>query len=194
MTEIVAIVVLVIVVTAVIVIYNRLVALKHRVANAFAQIDVQLKRRHDLIPKLVEVAKAYMSYERETLERVIAARNAAQSAEQRAAARPTDAQAIDAMVQAEGSLSRTLGGFFALVESYPDLKANTTMVQLAEELTTTENRIAFARQAYNDAVMHLNVGIESFPAVVIAGPFGFQRGKMLQPLGRGEAEPPELKL
>jgi LemA protein len=162
--------------------YNRLVALKNKVANAFGQIDVQLKRRHDLIPNLVETARAYMAHERTTLEAVINARNAAQAAGQLAAQQPGDAQALAAMAQAEGALSSTLGRFFALAEAYPDLKANQTMMQLSEELTTTENKVAFARQAFNDAVMELNTAVQSFPAVVFAGALGFTNATLLQPL------------
>ena len=168
-------------------IYNRLVALKNKVANAFGQIDVQLKRRHDLIPNLVETARAYMTHERSTLEAVVNARNTAQAAGQLAAQQPGDAQALAAMAQAEGALSSTLGRFFALAEAYPDLKANQTMMQLSEELTTTENKVAFARQAFNDAVMELNTAIQSFPAVVFAGALGFTTAALLQPL-ESEAE------
>jgi LemA protein len=167
--------------------YNRLVALKNKVANAFGQIDVQLKRRHDLIPNLVETARAYMTHERSTLEAVVNARNTAQAAGQLAAQQPGDAQALAAMAQAEGALSSTLGRFFALAEAYPDLKANQTMMQLSEELTTTENKVAFARQAFNDAVMGLNTAIQSFPAVVFAGALGFTTAALLQPL-ESEAE------
>ncbi|WGZ94758.1 MAG: LemA family protein [Candidatus Thiothrix putei] len=167
--------------------YNRLVALKNKVVNAFGQIDVQLKRRHDLIPNLVETARAYMTHERSTLEAVVNARNTAQAAGQLAAQQPGDAQALAAMAQAEGALSSTLGRFFALAEAYPDLKANQTMMQLSEELTTTENKVAFARQAFNDAVMELNTAIQSFPAVVFAGALGFSNAALLQPL-ESEAE------
>ena len=168
-------------------IYNRLVALKNKVANAFGQMDVQLKRRHDLIPNLVETARAYMTHERSTLEAVVNARNTAQAVGQLAAQQPGDAQALAAMAQAEGALSSTLGRFFALAEAYPDLKANQTMMQLSEELTTTENKVAFARQAFNDAVMELNTAIQSFPAVVFAGALGFTTAALLQPL-ESEAE------
>lgn len=167
--------------------YNRLVALRNKVANAFGQIDVQLKRRHDLIPNLVETARAYMGHERSTLEAVVNARNAAQAAGQLAAQQPGDAQALTAMAQAEGALSGTLGRFFALAEAYPDLKANQNMMQLSEELTTTENKVAFARQAFNDAVMGLNTAIQSFPALVFAGTLGFKSAALLQPL-ESEAE------
>src|SRR6202521_5709313 len=150
-------------------IYNGLVALRNRVKNAFAQIDVQLKRRYDLIPNLVETAKGYMAHERQTLEAVIAARNSAHSANQKAAADPTDAAAMQQMAAAEAGLNGALGRMFALSEAYPDLKANQNMMQLTEELTSTENKIAFARQAYNDAVMTYNIGIQSFPDNMIAG-------------------------
>jgi LemA protein len=154
--------------------YNGLVSLRNRFKNAFAQIDVQLKRRYDLIPNLVETAKGYMKHERETLEAVIAARNAAQSAVGKAAANPSDAAAIQGAMAAEGALTGALGKMFALAEAYPDLKANQNMALLMEELTSTENKVAFARQAYNDAVMTYNTARESFPGVLVAGPFGFQ--------------------
>jgi len=153
--------------------YNRLVALRNRFKNAYAQIDVQLKRRYDLIPNLVETAKAYLKHERGTLEAVIAARNAASAANVRAAQSPGDAAAMKELSGAESALSGSLGRFFALAEAYPDLKANTTMRSLMEELTSTENKVAFARQAYNDSVMSYNTARESFPTNLIAGPFGF---------------------
>jgi LemA protein len=159
--------------------YNKLVSLRNRFKNAFAQIDVQLKRRHDLIPNLVEIAKGYMAHERETLEAVISARNQASQAEKRAAAAPGDPGAMAGLMGAEQALTGTLGRFFALSEAYPDLKANQNMAKLQEELATTENRIAFARQGYNDAVMHYNTARESFPAVLIAAPFGFQEAAQL---------------
>lgn len=159
--------------------YNRLVALRNGFKNAFAQIDVQLKRRYDLIPNLVETAKAYMKHERETLEAVIAARNSAASARQAAAANPADVAAITQMTNAEGALAGALTRFFALAEAYPDLKANQNMMQLTEELTSTENKVSFARQAFNDAVMAYNTAIEQFPSNVIAGMFQFRAGEML---------------
>src|SRR5687768_15470203 len=146
-----------------IVLYNRLVALRQRFKNAFAQIDVQLKRRYDLIPNLVETAKAYLKHERETLEAVIAARNSADVARQAAAANPASPQAVKGLAVAETALSGTLGKFFALSEAYPDLKANQTMAGLMEELTSTENRVGFARQAFNDAVTSYNNARETFP-------------------------------
>ena len=153
--------------------YNGLVALRNRFKNAFAQIDVQLKRRYDLIPNLVETAKGYIKHERGTLEAVVAARNAASTASTRAAQNPGDASAMKELSGAEAALTGTLGRLFALAEAYPDLKANTTMMTLMEELTSTENKVAFARQAYNDAVMGYNTRRESFPTNLIAGMFNF---------------------
>jgi LemA protein len=161
-------------------IYNGLVALRNRFKNAFAQIDVQLKRRYDLIPNLVETAKGYMKHERETLEAVIKARNSAQSAAQAAAAAPGNPAAMQQLGQAEGALTGTLGRLFALAESYPDLKANQNMLALQEELTSTENKVAFARQAFNDSVMEYNTKRESFPDNVFAGMFGFSAAELLQ--------------
>lgn len=160
--------------------YNRLVSLRNQFKNGFAQIDVQLKRRYDLIPNLVETAKGYMKHERETLEAVIAARNQAVTANAKAAGNPTDAAAIQQMAASEGALSSSLGKLFALSEAYPDLKANENMMQLTEELTGTENRIAFSRQAYNDGVMQYNTSIEQFPGSIIANMFGFKPGELLQ--------------
>src|SRR3954452_2727782 len=154
-------------------VYNRLVSLRNRYKNAFAQIDVQLKRRYDLIPNLVETAKGYIKHERGTLEAVIAARNAASTASTRAAQTPGDATAMKELAGAEAALTGTLGRLFALSEAYPDLKANTTMMSLMEELTSTENKVSFARQAYNDAVMGYNTQRETFPTNMIAGPFNF---------------------
>ena len=161
-------------------IYNRLVSLRNQFKNAFAQIDVQLKRRYDLIPNLVETARAYMKHEREALEAVIAARNQAAGAEKLAAAAPGDAKTMAVLAGAEGALSGALGRLFALVEAYPDLKANQTMMQLSEELTSTENRVAFARQAFNDAVMTYNTACEVFPSVLIAGAFRFTPATLLE--------------
>src|SRR3990172_1630824 len=153
-------------------IYNKLVTLRNRYKNAFAQIEVQLKRRHDLIPNLVEVAKGYMKHERGTLEAVIQARNQAAGGLQKAAMDPGNAAAIQGLGAAEGALSGTLGRLFALAESYPDLKANQTMMQLSEELSSTENKVAFARQAFNDTVMQYNTYKQTFPPVIFAGMFG----------------------
>ena len=161
-------------------IYNGLVVLRNRFKNAFAQIDVQLKRRYDLIPNLVETAKAYMAHERQTLEAVIAARNTAVGANQRAAANPADGAAIQGLAAAEAGLSGALGRLFALSEAYPDLKANQNMMQMSEELTSTENKIAFARQGFNDAVMSYNTRIESFPDNMLADMFRFKAAELLQ--------------
>ncbi|MDD3518778.1 MAG: LemA family protein [Chromatiales bacterium] len=161
-------------------IYNRLVTLRNAFKNAFAQIDVQLTRRHDLIPNLVETAKGYMKHERETLEAVILARNQAVAGLKVAAADPTNAAALGQLAGAEGALAGALGRLFALAEAYPDLKANQNMMQLSEELTSTENRVAFARQAYNDAVMNYNNAREVFPNTLIAGPFNFQPAALLE--------------
>ena len=161
-------------------IYNGLVAMRNRFKNAFAQIDVQLKRRYDLIPNLVEIAKGYMKHERETLEAVIKARNAALAASQAAGANPGNPAAMQQLGQAEGALTGMMGKMFALAEAYPDLKANTNMLSLQEELSSTENKVAFARQAYNDAVMEYNTKRESFPDSIFAGMFGFQAAELLQ--------------
>jgi len=152
-------------------IYNGLVTKRNAYRNAFSQIDVQLKRRHDLIPNLVETAKAYLKHERETLEAVVAARNSAATAVRVAAANPGDPQAMQGLAAAEGALSGSLSRLLAVAEAYPDLKANQTMSQLMEELSSTENRIAFARQAYNDAVMGYNNARETFPGTLLAGGF-----------------------
>lgn len=160
--------------------YNRLVALRNRYKNAFAQIDVQLKRRYDLIPNLVETAKGYLKHERETLEAVISARNSAQIASQAAAANPGDPQAIKGLMGAEGVLSGALGRLLAVAEAYPDLKGDAAMSQLMEELTSTENKISFARQSYNDSVTQYNTARESFPAVLIANSFGFGPAELFE--------------
>jgi LemA protein len=164
----------------VIAIYNGLVALRNRVKNAFSQIDVQLQRRYDLIPNLVETAKGYLKHERETLEAVITARNQAQAAANRAEQDPTAAGAISELAGAENLLGAAMGRFFALAEAYPDLKANQNMMQLSEELSSTENRIAFSRQAYNDAVMTYNIKCESFPDNLVANNFGFRQAELLE--------------
>ena len=161
-------------------IYNRLVTARNGYRNAFAQIDVQLTRRYDLIPNLVETAKGYLAHERGTLEAVIQARNAAFAGLKGAAADPGNAQALAQLASAEGVLGGALGRLLAVVEAYPDLKANSTMQQLMEELTTTENRVAFARQAYNDAVLGYNNTREVFPNNLVAGTFGFQPAAMLE--------------
>jgi LemA protein len=161
-------------------IYNGLVAARNRFKNAFSQIDVQLKRRYDLIPNLVETAKGYIKHERETLEAVIKARNQAVAAASAAGANPGNAAAMQQLGQAEGALSGVLGRMFALAESYPDLKANQNMLSLQEELSSTENKVAFARQAFNDAVMEYNTARESFPQNFFAGAFGFGPAELLQ--------------
>jgi LemA protein len=161
-------------------IYNRLVSLRQRFKNGYAQIDVQLKRRYDLIPNLVEAAKGYLTHERETLEKVIAARGAAMGAAQKAAAAPGDAAAMQGLAQAEGALGGALGRLMAVFEAYPDLKANQNILQVQEELTSTENKIAFARQAYNDSVMEYNTKRESFPDTIFAGMFGFTPATLLE--------------
>ena len=160
--------------------YNRLVRLKNSMANAFGQIDVQLKRRYDLIPNLVEAAKKYLQHEQETLEAVIAARNQARSASDRVASRPGQADAVIALAAAEQTLGGSLGRLFALAEAYPDLKADQTIRELSEELTSTENKVGFARQAYNDAVLDYNNAQGQFPALLIARLFGFVPSAMLQ--------------
>ncbi|UCE61190.1 MAG: LemA family protein [Phycisphaerales bacterium] len=153
-------------------IFNKLVRFKNRYKNAFAQIEVQLKRRYDLIPNLVETAKGYMKHERETLDAVISARNQASSGLERAAADPGNADAISALVGAEGVLTGAMGRLFAVMEAYPDLKANQNMMQVSEELTSTENKIAFSRQAFNDAVTKYNTYKQTFPSLIFAGMFG----------------------
>ena len=158
--------------------YNGLVKLRNRFRNAFAQIDVQLKRRHDLIPNLVETAKTYLAHEKDTLEAVIKARNAAESA--REGVSPQDAGGMEKLMQAESGLSSVMGRLFALSEAYPDLRSNENMKQLSEELTSTENKVAYARQGYNDAVMHYNNKREAFPSSVIAGMFNFGPAVMFE--------------
>jgi LemA protein len=161
-------------------IYNRLIGARNGYKNAFAQIDVQLTRRYDLIPNLVETAKAYMAHERSTLEAVIAARNTAVTGLKAAAANPGNAAAVQQLAGAENQLSGALGKLFALAEAYPDLKANQTMMQLSEELTSTENKVAFARQGYNDAVMSYNNSREMFPNSFVAGFGDFPAAQLLQ--------------
>ncbi|NIM69343.1 MAG: LemA family protein [Xanthomonadales bacterium] len=173
-------------------IYNRLVAGRNRFKNAFAQIDVQLTRRHDLIPNLVETAKGYMAHERATLEAVINARSAAVSGLRQAARDPSDPAAMKALSEAEQGLSGALGRLFALAEAYPDLKANENMMQLSEELTTTENKVAFARQAYNDSVMDYNTLRESFPNNLFAGWFNFGAAELLDIEDETKREVPQV--
>ena len=173
--------------------YNGLVTLRNRFKNAFAQIDVQLKRRYDLIPNLVETAKGYMKHERETLEAVIAARNTAYAASKTAAANPADATAMKGLLNAESGLGGVLSRMMVVSEQYPDLKANQNMMQLTEELTSTENKISFARQAYNDAVTSYNTTRESFPTNTIAGMFNFGEAQLFQVENAAEREAPKVK-
>ena len=161
-------------------IYYARVAVRHRFNNAFAQIDVQVKRRYDLIPNLVETAKGYLKHERETLEAVIKARNIALAASQSAAANPADANAMKGLLSAETGLAGALSRLMVVSEQYPDLKANQNMMQLTEELTSTENKISFARQAYNDSVMTYNTARETFPNVIFSGMFGFQPAELFK--------------
>jgi LemA protein len=172
--------------------FNTLVGLRNRYKNAFSQIDVQLKRRYDLIPNLVEVAKGYMSHERQTLEAVIHARNQAVTAQQKAASNPGDPSAMASLGAAEGQVSGALGRLFALAESYPDLKANQNMLALQEELTSTENKVAFSRQAFNDAVMSYNTQVERFPASLIAGMGGFAPAQLFELESPKEREVPRV--
>lgn len=163
-----------------VVIYNRLVSYRNRVRNGFAQIDVQLQRRYELIPNLVETARKYLQHERETLTQVTEARNQAKAAEESAAQQPDDGGRMRELARAEGGLGQALGRLFAVSEAYPDLKADATMQQLMEELSSTENKVAFARQHFNDAVMHYNTYREQFPNVLVAGPTGFNPAEPLE--------------
>jgi LemA protein len=173
-------------------IYNRLINERNRVRNAFAQIDVQLTRRHDLIPNLVEAVKGYMKHERETLEAVIKARNAAASALDAAKADPANAKAIQELGASEGALGAVLGRLFALSEAYPDLKANQNMMQFQEELSSTENKVAFSRQAFNDAVMTYNNTAENFPNNVVANMFNFKLASFLEIESEEMRDAPEV--
>ena len=172
-------------------VYNGLVVARNRFENAFAQIDVQLKRRYDLIPNLVETVKGYMAHERETLDAVIQARNSAMAAEQKVATAPRDQAAVQELNRAETQLGGTLGRLFALSEAYPDLKANQNMLALQEELTSTENKIGFARQAFNDAATAYNNRRQVFPAVMVAGTFGFTAAALLE-AAQAEREAPRV--
>ncbi|MEL7034531.1 MAG: LemA family protein [Cyanobacteria bacterium J06592_8] len=182
-----SVMIILVVVVIIINVYNHLVTLRKRYQNAYAQIDIQLRRRHDLIPNLVETVKGYMAHERETLEAVIQARNAAVSATSQAASAPGDPQAMQQLGQAEAALTGVLGRLFAVSESYPDLKADQSMGQLMEELRSTENRIAFARQAFNDSVTLYNTKREIFPSNLVAISFNFREAKLL------EESSPEVK-
>jgi len=173
-------------------IYNRLINQRNRVKNAFAQIDVQLTRRYDLIPNLVEAVKGYIKHERETLEAVVTARNAAASSLDAAKADPANAQAIKDLGAKEGTLTSALGRLFALAEAYPDLKANQNMMQLQEELATTENKVAFSRQAFNDSVLNYNNSAQNFPNNVIAGFFSFELASFLEIASEEMREAPDV--
>lgn len=173
--------------------YNKLVTFRNRYENQFSQIDVQLKRRHDLIPNLVNVAKGYMSHEKETLEAVIQARNTALTASSNASQNPGDPGAIKQLSQAEGQLNGALSRLLMIAESYPDLKANENMLALQEELTSTENKVSFARQGYNDAVTQYNTYREQFPAVVIANSFGFQEAQLFEIEDSSEKQAPKVE-
>lgn len=192
MATAITIIAVVLIVLLVVSIFNKLVVLRNRFKNAFSQIDVQLKRRYDLIPNLVETAKGYLQHERGTLEAVIAARNQAASANQAAAASPGDPSAMKGLMGAETALTGALGKFFALAEAYPNLKANENMMQLTEELSSTENKISFARQAYNDAVMFYNNARETFPNLLIAGPFGFGEAQLFEVESTQERQAPKV--
>jgi LemA protein len=173
-------------------VYNKLVTKRNRYENAFSQIDVQLKRRHDLIPNLVETAQGYMKHESETLEAVIKARNQAQAAEKKASQNPSDSGAMQALMGAESMLSGALGNLMVTVEDYPELKADQQMTRLMEELSSTENRIAFSRQAFNDAVTTYNISRERFPAVMVANMFGFQSATLFEIEVEEERQAPKV--
>ena len=179
-TTLIGLIVIAVVVVYIVFIYNRLVSLRNQFKNGFAQIDVQLQRRHDLIPNLVESAKAYLSHERNTLTEVMEARNNAVSAQKDAAGDPADGGKIQRLGSAENMLSKALANFYAVAENYPELKANETIQQLMEELSSTENRVSFARQAYNDGVMGYNIFREQFPNNIVAGLFAFKPSSQLE--------------
>lgn len=174
-------------------VYNGLIGLRNRYKNAFSQIDVQLKRRYDLIPNLVEVVKKYMQHERETLESVVQARNTASGASQKAAADPGDPSAMRDLGNAEGQLTEALGRLMVVVESYPDLKANQNMLSLQEELTSTENKVAFARQGYNDSVMQYNTAREVFPSNIVSGMFNFKEASLFEIENAAEKAAPKVQ-
>jgi LemA protein len=191
-TWIIVLIVLAVLAMLVIGLYNSLVTMRNRFKNAFAQIDVQLKRRYDLIPNLVETAKGYLKHERGTLEAVIQARNQAVGANQAVAGNPSNAQRMQGLMGAEGVLQGALGRLMVVVESYPDLKGNQQMGQLMEELTSTENKVGFARQSYNDAVMAYNIARERFPAVLLADALGFQAATLFEITATAEREAPKV--
>ena len=191
-TQIVTLVVLAVIGFWMLAAYNRLVRARNEIGNAFAQIDVQLKRRYDLIPNLVDVARKYVQHERDTLEAVIAARNGARTARDAAAAKPADPGRIAALAGAEGTLAGLMNKLAVVVEAYPALKADATLRDLSEELNHTENRIAFARQAFNDAVLHYNNSREVFPGSLVAGWFNFQPAKMLDLPDAAKREAPKV--
>ncbi|MEE8349901.1 MAG: LemA family protein [Acidobacteriota bacterium] len=193
MTSAIVFLVLVVLLVAIVAgIYNRLVKLRNRFKNAFAQIDVQLKRRYDLIPNLVETAKGYIKHERETLEAVVNARNQASAARAGAAASPGDPEAMKGLQGAEASLTGAMGRLMVVVEAYPELKADKQMSQLMEELTSTENKVAFARQSYNDSVMVFNTACETFPNILIAGPMGFRQATLFEIEAPEQREAPKV--
>lgn len=192
-TLLISLIAAVVLVLAAIGLYNSLVLLRNRYKNAFAQIDVQLKRRYDLIPNLVEVVKGYMTHERETLEAVVKARGMAMSASSAASANPGDPDAMNTLASAEGALKGSMARLMVVVERYPDLKANQNMLSLQEELTSTENKVSFARQSYNDAVMVYNTKRETFPSNIFAGLFGFREAKLFEILDATEREAPKVK-
>lgn len=185
-------IVLALVVIYLVSIYNKLVALKNRFKNAFAQIDVQLQQRHDLIPNLVETAKAYMAHEQDTLEKVIQARNQAHTAQSQAASDPSNGNAVKKLGMAEGMLNGALANFFALQENYPDLKADNTMLELMENLKTTENKVGFARQSFNDSVMNYMTYKESFPNNIFANMFGFKEAELFEIQDASVREAPKV--
>lgn len=190
---VIIITVIILLIAIVVGIYNKLIKLRNRYKNAFAQIDVQLKRRYDLIPNLVESAKTYMKHERETLENVIKARNQAFSANKQAASNPGDPSVMKDLLGAEGVLSGAMSKLLAVFEQYPDLKANQTIAQLMEELSSTENKVSFARQAYNDSVMSYNTARETFPNVLLSAQFGFKEAGLFEVTNESEREAPKVK-